>query len=221
MTSSTADRSGRSTASARKGVAVTGGLAGLGRAVCAFAGAAGDVEGCSPAARTGCRRGWPTSPRPAGGRSVRDVADHRADAAADQIEDRMGPIEVNNAMTSIFAPFWTPTRRTSSARPRQTYRIRERTRASHRRRRDRGCSSRWARRWRTADPGAVGVLREQARDGRLHRERDHRAAARPQQGVGGDGAHAGAEHHPVQLGEVAAAAPPAAGAAHLPAGSVP
>jgi NAD(P)-dependent dehydrogenase (short-subunit alcohol dehydrogenase family) len=97
--------------SAAKGVAVvTGGSAGLGRAIVrAFAGAGYDVavlargeDGLAGAvadvAATG-RRALAVSC---------DVSDHAAvEAAADQIEERMGPIEVwvNNAMTSVFAPF--------------------------------------------------------------------------------------------------------------------
>src|SRR5262245_38786444 len=37
-----------------------------------------------------------------------DVADHaRVEAAADEVEERLGPVDVwvNNAMTSVFAPF--------------------------------------------------------------------------------------------------------------------
>jgi NAD(P)-dependent dehydrogenase (short-subunit alcohol dehydrogenase family) len=97
--------------SARKGVVVvTGGSAGLGRAIArAFANAGYDVavlargqDGLAGAVAdvgaTG-RRGLGI---------VCDVADHEAvDAAAEQVEDRMGPIAVwvNNAMTTIFAPF--------------------------------------------------------------------------------------------------------------------
>ena len=112
MTSSTADRlDSLDGESAQKGVAVvTGGSAGLGRAtVRAFAAAGYDVavlargeDGLAGAVADVAAAG-----RRALGLPV-DVADHRAvDAAAAQIEDRMGPIEVwvNNAMTSIFAPF--------------------------------------------------------------------------------------------------------------------
>jgi len=112
MTSSTADRlESLDGESAKKGVAVvTGGSAGLGRAtVRAFAAAGYDVavlargeDGLAGAVADVAGAG-----RRALGLAV-DVADHRAvDAAAAQVEDRMGPIEVwvNNAMTSIFAPF--------------------------------------------------------------------------------------------------------------------
>ena len=112
MTSSTADRlESLDGESAKKGVAVvTGGSAGLGRAtVRAFAAAGYDVavlargeDGLAGAVADVAGAG-----QRALGLSI-DVADHRAvDAAAAQVEDRMGPIEVwvNNAMTSIFAPF--------------------------------------------------------------------------------------------------------------------
>ena len=96
---------------ATKGVVVlTGGSAGLGRAaVRAFAGAGYDVavlargeDGLAGAvadvSRTG-RRGLGI---------VCDVADHEAvEAAADQVEAELGPIEVwvNDAMTGVFASF--------------------------------------------------------------------------------------------------------------------
>ena len=112
MTSSSADRfESLDGESAKKGVAVvTGGSAGLGRATArAFAAAGYDVavlargeDGLAGAVADVAGAG-----RRALGLAV-DVADHRAvDAAAAQVEDRMGPIEVwvNNAMTSIFAPF--------------------------------------------------------------------------------------------------------------------
>ena len=109
MTSSSADRfESLDGESAKKGVAVvTGGSAGLGRATArAFAAAGYDVavlargeDGLAGAVADVAGAG-----RRALGIPV-DVADHRAvDAAAAQVEDRMGPIEVwvNNAMTSIF-----------------------------------------------------------------------------------------------------------------------
>jgi len=112
MTSSTADRlEFLDRESAQKGVAVvTGGSAGLGRAtVRAFADAGYDV---AVFARGEDGLAGAVADVAAAGRRglgiACDVADHRAvDAAADQIEQRMGPIEVwvNNAMTSIFAPF--------------------------------------------------------------------------------------------------------------------
>jgi len=112
MTSSTADRlEFLDRESAQKGVAVvTGGSAGLGRAtVRAFADAGYDV---AVLARGEDGLAGAVADVAAAGRRALgiacDVADHRAvDAAADQIEQRMGPIEVwvNNAMTSIFAPF--------------------------------------------------------------------------------------------------------------------
>jgi len=112
MTSSTADRlEFLDRESAQKGVAVvTGGSAGLGRAtVRAFADAGYDV---AVLARGEDGLAGAVADVAAAGRRglgiACDVADHRAvDAAADQIEQRMGPIEVwvNNAMTSIFAPF--------------------------------------------------------------------------------------------------------------------
>ncbi len=59
---------------------------------------------------------------------------------------------------------------------------------------------------------AGGVLRRQARGRRLHRERDHPAAARAQRNAGRDGAPAGDEHSAGQLGaEPAARTPPAGG----------
>jgi NAD(P)-dependent dehydrogenase (short-subunit alcohol dehydrogenase family) len=112
MTSSTADRlESLDGESAQKGVVVvTGGSAGLGRAaVRAFAGAGYDV---AVLARGEDGLAGAVADVAAAGRRglgiACDVADHRAvDSAAEQIEDRMGPIEVwvNNAMTSVFAPF--------------------------------------------------------------------------------------------------------------------
>jgi NAD(P)-dependent dehydrogenase (short-subunit alcohol dehydrogenase family) len=112
MTSSIADRfESLDGESAQKGVVVvTGGSAGLGRAtVRAFADAGYDV---AVLARGEDGLAGAVADVVAAGRRALgiacDVADHRAvDAAADQIEQRMGPIEVwvNNAMTSVFAPF--------------------------------------------------------------------------------------------------------------------
>jgi NAD(P)-dependent dehydrogenase (short-subunit alcohol dehydrogenase family) len=97
--------------SAQKGVVVvTGGSAGLGRAIVrAFAEAGYDV---AVLARGEDGLAGAVADVAAAGRRglgiVCDVADHGAvDAAAEQVEDRMGPIAVwvNNAMTTIFAPF--------------------------------------------------------------------------------------------------------------------
>ncbi|WP_432573933.1 SDR family oxidoreductase [Kineococcus sp. SYSU DK005] len=104
-------RSSAAAPSARGVAVVTGGSAGLGRAVVreladrgwdvavlargrdGLAGAVADV-----AARG--RRGLGV---------VCDVADHRAvEAAASRVEDELGPVEVwvNDAMASVFAKFW-------------------------------------------------------------------------------------------------------------------
>lgn len=94
-----------------KGVAVvTGGTAGVGRAaVRAFAEAGWDVgflargeDGLAATAhevREAGRRACPVKA---------DVAEHdEVDAAADRIEEELGPIDVwvNNAMTTVFSPF--------------------------------------------------------------------------------------------------------------------
>ena len=67
------------------------------------------------------------------------------------------------------------------------------------------------------DPAAVGLLRRQVRDPRLHRLVAHRAAARAQQGLDHDGAAAGGQHATVQLVPDAHAGPSPARAADLSA----
>ena len=98
-------------APAQKGVAVvTGGSAGLGRAIVrAFAGAGYDVAVLARGADG--VTGAVADVRQAGRRGLGvecDVADAAAvEAAADRVERALGPIEVwvNNAMASVFAPF--------------------------------------------------------------------------------------------------------------------
>ena len=213
MTSSTADRlESLDGESAQKGVAVvTGGSAGLGRAtVRAFADAGYDV---AVLARGEDGLAGAVADVAAAGRRglgiACDVADHRAvDAAADQVEERMGPIEVwvNNAMTSIFAPFLDTDPEDFERATAVTYfGFVNGTRAALHRmtRRDRGV---------LIQVGSAlayrGIPLQAAYCGSKHAMVGFtesvitRAAARPQQGTGLDGAHAGAEHHPVQLGEV-------------------
>jgi NAD(P)-dependent dehydrogenase (short-subunit alcohol dehydrogenase family) len=99
------------TTSERRVVVVTGASAGVGRAtIRAFAKErarigllARDDEGLEAAAEEIEKAGGEALAIPT------DVADPRAvEEAADQVERRLGPIDVwvNNAMTSVFAPFW-------------------------------------------------------------------------------------------------------------------
>jgi short-subunit dehydrogenase len=92
-------------------VVVTGASAGLGRAIANGFAARGDrvgllargTERLDAAVKEAEARGGHALALPA------DVADADAvDAAADRVEDAFGPIDVwvNNAMTSVFAPFW-------------------------------------------------------------------------------------------------------------------
>ncbi|WP_229071504.1 SDR family oxidoreductase [Actinoplanes sp. DH11] len=89
---------------------VTGASAGIGRAVARRLAARGDAvallargeEGLEAAAEEVRRAGGTALPIPV------DVADHAAvDAAADQVEKELGPIDlwVNDAFSSVFAPF--------------------------------------------------------------------------------------------------------------------
>ncbi|WP_432495850.1 SDR family oxidoreductase [Kineococcus gypseus] len=99
-------------APSQRGVAVvTGGSAGLGRAVVReLAGRGWDVAVLARG-RDGLA-GAVADVAAAGRRGlgvVCDVGDHRAvEAAADRVEAELGPVEVwvNNAMASVFAPFW-------------------------------------------------------------------------------------------------------------------
>lgn len=91
-------------------VVVTGASAGIGRAIAqrfARAGANVGLIARGEAGLAGAKR----DVEAAGGRAVTAVADvadsEQIEAAAQRIEDELGPIDiwVNNAMTSVFAPF--------------------------------------------------------------------------------------------------------------------
>ena len=95
----------------RRVAVVTGASAGVGRATAvAFARAGFDVAGLARG-EAGLEAAVKEVER-AGGRGLAvpvDVADHAAvDAAATEVEEALGPIDVwvNDAMTTIFAPFW-------------------------------------------------------------------------------------------------------------------
>ena len=107
---------------ARGVVVVTGGSAGLGRAISrAFAAAGYDVavlaRGAEGLAAT------VAEVEQAGRRGLGipcDVGDHeQVDAAAARVEQELGPVTVwvNNAMGGLFAPFTEVRRRSSSGRP--------------------------------------------------------------------------------------------------------
>jgi NAD(P)-dependent dehydrogenase (short-subunit alcohol dehydrogenase family) len=91
-------------------VVVTGGSAGVGRAVVRLLAERGDSVGILARGAHGLTAAG-NEVQDAGARAVvvpTDVADHeQVERAAAQIEDRLGPIDVwiNCAMTSVFAPF--------------------------------------------------------------------------------------------------------------------
>ena len=94
----------------REIVVVTGASAGVGRAVARRFGQAGAAVGLLARGRDGLEAAA-KEVEAAGGTALvvpADVADHgQVEAAAAQVEDRLGPIEiwVNNAMTTVFAKF--------------------------------------------------------------------------------------------------------------------
>ncbi|HEX2032028.1 MAG TPA: SDR family oxidoreductase [Actinomycetota bacterium] len=91
-------------------VAVTGASAGVGRAVARAFAAAGASVGLLGRGRDGLEEAAAEA-RAAGVQAVAiptDVADpDQVERAADSVEDELGPLDawVNNAMTSVFAPF--------------------------------------------------------------------------------------------------------------------
>lgn len=92
-------------------VVVTGGSAGIGRAVAELLGARGDRVGILARGRAGLE-GAAEAIRGAGGQSLAiatDVADYdQVKGAAARIEGELGPIDIwiNVAFASVFAPFW-------------------------------------------------------------------------------------------------------------------
>jgi NAD(P)-dependent dehydrogenase (short-subunit alcohol dehydrogenase family) len=93
-----------------KTVAITGASAGIGRAAARLFGQRGDRVGLIARGKAGLD-GAAGDVQRAGGTALAvpaDVADYaQVDAAAEQIEDTLGPIDVwvNVAFTSVFAPF--------------------------------------------------------------------------------------------------------------------
>jgi NAD(P)-dependent dehydrogenase (short-subunit alcohol dehydrogenase family) len=91
-------------------VIVTGGSAGVGRAVVRALARRGDSVGILARGAHGLT-GAGNEVKDAGSRAIvvpTDVADHeQVERAASQVEERLGPIDVwiNCAMTSVFAPF--------------------------------------------------------------------------------------------------------------------
>jgi NAD(P)-dependent dehydrogenase (short-subunit alcohol dehydrogenase family) len=92
-------------------IAITGASAGIGRAAARMFGQRGDRVGLIARGEAGLEAAARDVQR-AGGTALAietDVADFtQADAAAQQIEETLGPIDVwvNVAFTSVFAPFW-------------------------------------------------------------------------------------------------------------------
>ena len=141
------------------------------------------------ARRSGPRGGARREVEALGGKALvlpTDVADHaQVEAAAEAVERAFGPIDVwvNDAMATVFAPF-------ANVEPEEFKRATEvtylgtvyGTMAALRRMvpRDHGTDrpGRLGARL-PGDPAAVGLLRRQVRDPRLHRLGAHRADARP------------------------------------------
>jgi NAD(P)-dependent dehydrogenase (short-subunit alcohol dehydrogenase family) len=96
---------------ARRVVVITGASAGVGRATARTFARRGDAVGLLARGEDGLKAAA-IEVEDAGGRPLIlpvDVADHRAvEGAAEAAERELGPIDVwiNNAMTSVFAPFW-------------------------------------------------------------------------------------------------------------------
>ena len=92
-------------------VVITGASAGVGRATAVAFARRGDVVGLLARGEDGLKAAA-AEVEEAGGRPLAvptDVADHAAvDVAAETVERELGPIDVwvNDAMTSVFAPFW-------------------------------------------------------------------------------------------------------------------
>ena len=153
-----------------------------------------------------------------------DVADHaQVEAAAEAVEQRFGPIDVwvNDAMATVFAPFLKVEPEEFKRATEVTYlgtvygtmaALTRMVAAQPRHRRPGRLGARLPR-----DPAAIGLLRREVRDPRLHRLGADRADARPQPRLDHDGAAARRQHAAVQLVPHEAAGPPAAGAADLPA----
>jgi NAD(P)-dependent dehydrogenase (short-subunit alcohol dehydrogenase family) len=99
------------TSDGRRVVVVTGGSAGIGRAITRRFGAAGDAVAVLARGEDGLA-GAVKDVEAGGGRAIgipTDVADPDAvEAAASRVEQELGEIDVwvNNAMAGVFAPFW-------------------------------------------------------------------------------------------------------------------
>lgn len=95
---------------AARTVVITGASAGIGRAAAREFGARGDRVALLARGEAGLR-GAADDVKAAGGEAAYlpvDIADHtQVDAAAAEVEERFGPIDVwvNDAFTSVFAPF--------------------------------------------------------------------------------------------------------------------
>ena len=207
-------------------VVITGASAGIARATARLYGARGASVGLIARGQAGLD-GAAQDVIEAGGQALAvptDVADHaQVEKAATEIEAQFGPIDVwiNVAFASVFAPF-------AEITPDEFRRVTEvsylgfvhGTMAALSRMRPRGRGHDRAgrlRAQRARHPAAVGLLRGQARDQRVHRVAALRTAARGVERARDRGADAGGEHAAVLLGAVPAAPAPAAGAADLPA----
>ena len=208
-------------------VVITGASAGIGRAAARMFGERGDRVGLIARGEAGLE-GAARDVREAGGSAMAvpaDVADFaQVDAAAQQIEETLGPIDVwvNVAFSSVFAPF-------AEITPEEFRRVAEvsylgfvhgtMAALARMRPRDRGVIVQVGSALGTKHPAAVGVLRRQARHQRVHLLAALRAAARQVRCQHHRGPDARGEHAAVLLGALQAGPPPAAGPADLPAGS--
>jgi NADP-dependent 3-hydroxy acid dehydrogenase YdfG len=181
---------------------ITGGSAGIGRAVGRAFGARGAAIGVLARGRAGLE-GAARDIEEVGGRALvleADVADaERVEAAAAGLEERFGPIDIwiNNAMASVFSPVMDMRSDEYKRVTDVTYLgVVHGTLAALRRMkpRNRGVIVQVGSARLSRHPAAVGVLRREACRRRVLRFIAVRVDSRRERRAGDDGSAAGAQH---------------------------